>query len=103
MAYSRWRDSFWHTDSRSTHVDYIDAAQLFIHPKKGEHQTFSYQQLKALDLDTNWVAKTFPDAPQHMLMELLLFINAFTADMDRMFKWHGWKTYELYEAATLPR
>jgi len=98
-AYSYWSDSYWYTDARNTHVDYIDEAQMFISPKKGDQQTFTYKQLKDLDPDTNWVAKTFPDAPMHMLMELLLFIDAFKSDMERViFKFHGWKTLQMWEA-----
>jgi hypothetical protein len=101
MAYSYWSDSYWYTDARNTHGDYIDSAQLFISPKKGEQVSFTYKQLCAIDPDTDWVARTFPDAPDRMLMELLLFIDAFKKDMERsIFKFHGWKTLAQWEAAT---
>jgi len=91
MAYSNWLDSFWHT-APITGADFIDGSKLFINPRKGDGQTFTYAELKALDLNTDWVARTFPDALDIWLSELLRFIHIYMDDMENnVYRYQGFK------------
>ena len=91
MTYSGWRDSWWHT-SALTGAPQIDGSSLFINPKVGNSQTLTYARLKALELDTQWVSLTFPDAPEIWLGELLRFIHTFLDDMsNNVYRYHGFK------------
>jgi hypothetical protein len=92
MAYSRWIDSFWFT-SQTTDGNSINDSKLFINPRKGEGQTFTYRELKGIEqLDADWVARTFPEAPMQWLTELLRFIHIYFDDMENnVYRYNGYK------------
>lgn len=90
MAYSKWASSFWYT-AETTASPHINKSSLFIHPRRGEAKTFTYEELRAIELDRQWVAVNFPDVPDTHLNELLFFVDAFFADMRRRYPHDGYK------------
>jgi hypothetical protein len=89
MEYSRWSQSFFYARAL-TGEPQIDASLLFIHPQIGDAKTMSYSKLA--NVDANWVALNFPDAPMDCLYELVEIVARFRHDMERsVYRYRGFK------------
>jgi hypothetical protein len=91
MAYSSWNSSFWYTAEKISGASHIGKSSLFINPRRGESKTFTYDELRAAELDRQWVSVNFPDVPDMHLSPLLFFIDAFFTDMRRRFPHNGYR------------
>lgn len=91
MSYSSWSQSYWYT-AECTGAPHINKSTLFVHPRKGEAKTFTFEELTATELDRHWVCAHFPDVPDMHLNEVLFFIDAFINDMRRnRYRYDGFK------------